>query len=251
LEGELVNPGIYPVEPGETLRQLVARIGGVTPQGYLYGAEFTRESTRIQQQKKLDEYLERLERDLERAITQLSQSTTSAEQAANMQSQVQSQRSLLEKLKRAKATGRVVLEVPPGSNRIADLPDMALEDGDRLLVPPKPSTISVVGSVYSENAFIYRPEKRVTDYLGQAGGPTPDGDDSSIYVLRADGSVISKRQSGWVSLGGFGGETVLPGDAIIVPEKFDKSTTAKNLKDWTQILYQFALGVAGLKVLKD
>ena len=40
------------------------RAGGLAPSAYLFGAEFTRESTRIQQQKNLEESLNRLERDL-------------------------------------------------------------------------------------------------------------------------------------------------------------------------------------------
>jgi protein involved in polysaccharide export with SLBB domain len=50
LEGEFVHAGIYSVQPGETLRDLVRRAGGLTSNAYLYGSEFTRESTRALQQ---------------------------------------------------------------------------------------------------------------------------------------------------------------------------------------------------------
>jgi polysaccharide biosynthesis/export protein len=102
--------------------------------------------------------------------------------------------------------------------------------------------------VYNENTFIYKTEKRVTDYLQQAGGPTKDGDDKNIYIIRADGSVVSKGEAGW--FGGFSSLALSPGDAIIVPEEFDKTSFTKNFKDWTQIFYQFGLGVAGLRVLR-
>jgi hypothetical protein len=36
-----------------------------------------------------------------------------------------------------------------------------------------------------------------------------------------------------------------------VPEDFARTTFTKEAKDWTSILYQFALGAAALKVLKD
>src|SRR5688572_25155186 len=129
-----------------------------------------------------------------------------------------------------------------------DLPDLVLEDGDRFIVPPRPSTVAVLGSVYNQNAFIYRSDYRVADYLDRAGGPTRDADTGSIYVIRADGAVVSERQSGLFSVRG---ERLMPGDAIVVPEQLEKFRWTKELKDWTQILYQFALGVAGLKVLRD
>ena len=131
-----------------------------------------------------------------------------------------------------------------------DLPDLVLEDGDRFVVPSQPSTVSVVGAVYNQNAFIYRPGLRVTEYLTRAGGPTKDADTSSLYVVRADGSVISRRRSGWI-FDRFEGEQLMPGDTIVVPEELKKFSWTKELKDWSQIFYQFALGVAGLKVLRD
>ena len=116
-------------------------------------------------------------------------------------------------------------------------------------MPAAPSTVSVVGTVYNSNAFIYRPEKRLGDYLAQAGGPTKDADNGNLYVIRADGSVISQRQSGYF-FGNVEREKLMPGDTIVVPENLDRFRFSKELKDWSQVFYQFALGVAGIKVLK-
>ena len=110
--------------------------------------------------------------------------------------------------------------------------------------------MSVFGSVYNEGSFIYKPNQRVADYLAQAGGPTRTADARAVYVLRADGSVISRRQSGWM-IGSFDSERLMPGDAIVVPEDFEHTTWTKTLKDWGQILYQFGLGAAAIKVLKN
>jgi polysaccharide export outer membrane protein len=248
LEGEFQTAGVYQIEPGETLRQLLARMGGLTPNAYVYGAEFTRDSTRVQQQERLDESLGRLEVEMQRSGVRRSQGVTALEDAQTLQAEANAQRSLLEKLRTLRATGRIVLEVKPEAKSPKDLPDMVLEDGDRLMVPARPSTVSVFGSVYNQNSYIYRQGKDVSDYLSQAGGPTKDADKSSLYLLRADGSVISKRQSGWFGRG-FSGERMHPGDSIIVPEDLEKLSWTKEVKDWTQIFYQFALGVVGLKVL--
>ena len=248
LEGEINNAGVYTVEPGETLRQLVARIGGLTPNAYLFGAEFTRESTRVMQQKKIDESIDRLARNVERNAAAKSQNVSEREDTASIKAQLDSQRALVARLREVKATGRIVLEINPDKQRLQDLPDLVLEDGDRFYVPSAHSTVSVIGEVYNQNAYIYKPGKRISDYLALAGGPTKDADTGSIYVLRADGSVISKQQSSWLS--GFNGDRLNPGDTVVVPEQLDKTKWVTELKDWTQIVYQLGLGAAAIHVLQ-
>lgn len=248
LEDEFEHPGLYKAEPGETLRQLVVRTGGVTPSAYLFGAVLTRESTRAAQQKSLDEAINRLEGDLQRSLANKAQSglTTDAESLAT---QTAAQQALLGRLRLLKATGRIVLK-PPVDASLQDIPDLPLENGDRLQVPARPATVSVIGSVYNEGSFVYKADQRVADYLAQAGGPIRTADTASVYVLRADGSVISKRQSGWM-MSSFDSGTVMPGDTIVVPEDFERTTWTKTLKDWGQILYQFGLGAAAIRVLKN
>jgi len=251
LEGEFVAPGFYQILPGETLRQLVARVGGFTGNAYLFGSEFTRESTREFQQRRLDEAIDFLEKEIQRTLAASAGGAVEKEDVEGARVRAESQVQLISRLRQARATGRIVLELPTEQPQMKDLPELALEDGDRFIVPSRPSTVAVVGAVYNQNAFIYRTDQRVSDYLTRAGGPTKDADTGSIYVVRADGSVISQRQSSSFFGGGVTGELLTPGDAIIVPEDLQKWRFTKSLKDWTQILYQFALGVAGLKVLKD
>jgi len=250
LEGEFSVPGIYQIMPGETLRQLVVRVGGFSPNAYLYGAEFTREATKEFQQKRLDEAIEQMEREIQRQASSGSASALSKDEVENLKAQSEAQRQLAAKLRQIRASGRIVLELPREQVMIKDFPDMVLDDGDRLFIPAKPSTVSVVGAVFNQNAFIFRQGQRLGDYLSRAGGPTKDADTSSIYVVKADGSVASRRQSGWL-ISGFDSDQLMPGDTIVVPETLDRFRLTKELKDWSQIFYQFALGVAGLKVLKD
>ena len=247
LEGEVAVAGVYQATPGETLRQLIARVGGLSPNAYLFGAQFERESTRILQQKRLDEVVDRMEQEVQRNLS--GKAVLSKEEADTAKTAAEGQLALVQRLRKVRASGRIVLEVPPEQAQLRNLPDLRLEDGDRFFVPAAPSTVSVIGTVYSANAFIYRPEKRMSDYLVQAGGPTKDADTGSLYVLRADGSVLSKRQSGFL-FSRIEREKLMPGDTIVVPENLDRFRFTKELKDWSQVFYQFALGVAGLKVLQ-
>ena len=247
LEGEFITAGVYQVQPGETLRHLIARVGGLTPQAYLYGAEFMRESTREDQQKRLDEYINDLERSIER--TAGAQRGLSGDEAAVERQALEGQRRLLDKLRQMKATGRIVLELKTTADDVSKLPDLVLEDGDRLLVPFKPATVSVIGSVYNSNAFVFKPNKTVSDYMRLSGGPTHSGDKSRSFVIRADGTTLSGRGHNGLFVNSFEQARLMPGDTIVVPENLDKGATLRGFKDWTQIISTFVIGAAAAKVL--
>ena len=247
LEGEFLTAGVYQVQPGETLRHLISRVGGFTPDAYLYGAEFTRESTREDQQKRLDEYINELEKSIERNAS--GQRSLTGDEAVAERQAVDSQRRLLDKLRQMRATGRVVLELKPTADNLKELPDLMLEDGDRLLVPFKPATVNVIGSVYNSNSFIFKPGKTVSDYMRLSGGPTKNGDKGRSFVIRADGTTLSGNGHNALFLNGFEEARLMPGDTIVVPEKLDKGAVLRGFKDWTQIISTFVIGAAAAKVL--
>jgi protein involved in polysaccharide export with SLBB domain len=247
LEGEFITAGVYQVQPGETLRHLISRVGGLTPQAYLYGSEFTRESTREDQQKRLDEYINDLERSIERNTS--GQRSLSGDEAVAERQAVEGQRRLLDKLRQMRATGRIVLELKPTADDVNQLPNLMLEDGDRLLVPFKPATVNVIGSVYNSNAFIFKPNKTVSDYMRLSGGPTKNGDKGRSFVIRADGTTLGGHGHNGLFLNSFEQARLMPGDTIVVPERLDKGVVLRGFKDWTQIISTFVIGAAAAKVL--
>jgi protein involved in polysaccharide export with SLBB domain len=187
--------------------------------------------------------------DIERNLAAKTQAALSKEEVEGAKAQAVGQRALLERLRRAKASGRIVLDLAPEKTQLDDIPEIVLEDGDRFIVPPQASTVSVMGMVYNENAFMHRRGRDVADYLEQAGGPTRDADESRIYILRADGSVQSAQNTSSI-FGGITGQSLMPGDTVIVPELLDKFSLTRELKDWAQIFYQFALGVGAIHLLR-
>lgn len=247
LEGEFKSAGVYQVQPGESLRHLISRVGGLTPQAYLYGAQFTRESAREDQQKRLDQYTDELEKSIERNAS--SQRNLSGEEALTERQTLEGQRRLLDKLRQLKAAGRIVLNLKPNANDLDVLPDLTLEDGDRLLVPFRPATVNVIGSVYNSNSFIFKQGKTVSDYMRLAGGPTRNGDKGRSFIIRADGTTVSSQgHKGWFT-NSFNEARLMPGDSIVVPERLDKGVVLRGFKDWTQIISTFVIGAAAAKVL--
>ena len=119
LEGELATPGVYQVLPGETLRQLVTRVGGVSRNAYVYGSEFTRESVRAEQQKRLEEALDRFAQEIERTAALQGQRALDPADAGRAQVQADSNRRLLDRMRTVEANGRVVLDLNPGAQNAA------------------------------------------------------------------------------------------------------------------------------------
>lgn len=249
VSGEVKQTGVIKLNKGETLRELMSRIGGVTENGYIYATELRRDSIRAAQQAKLDEVADRFERELDSAATQRLRSTTDKENASKVAMEAEQQRRIVQKLRTVKATGRIVLELPGADAQVKNLPDVPLRDGDSVYIPRRPSTIDVLGSVFQQNTFVYRPKRTVSNYVDLAGGVTDGADKSEMYVVRADGTAQSGRNTGWFS--GLGGAALNPGDTVVVPEKIIRGSLMQDLKEWTAIFYQFGLGAAGLKVLKD
>ena len=244
LEGEFVGAGVYSVKPGETLRQLLKRAGGFTPDAYLYASEFTRESTRRVQRQRLNEYADQLEIQAATASAAGNATALNAQDAAAATAAASSAQTSIAQLRRAQPNGRIVLQLKPDSRGVDSVPDLPLEDGDRFVVPRVPATVSVEGEVYSANAFLFKRGERTVDYLKEAGGPDRNADMKHAFVLRADGSVYSQQY------GNIKKATIFPGDTIVIPPQLQRMSIMRNLIDIGTIVSQFGIGIAAINLLK-
>jgi protein involved in polysaccharide export with SLBB domain len=244
IEGEVLRPGEYVLPARSSINDALNVAGGLTSAAYIYGTDFSRESVRVTQQENYERALRDLELEFAKSATTLR--TNTADEAAAQTQRSSATTRLLERLRSLKPTGRVVLQMPPDSRQ---LPDLALEDGDRIYVPARPTTVGVFGSVFNTGSFLWSDGRTMDDYMRLAGGPTKGADETSAFVIRANGSVVSNLQGkGWFSSRSsqFVGLNTQPGDTIFVPEEINKTTFVQGAKDWTQILYQFGLGIAGI-----
>lgn len=255
LEGEVAAPGLYEINPGETLTKLIQRVGGVTGQAYLYGMEMDRASVRKQQQENLDMLIRRLEAQQQSQILFLMANRSSADAASQsmlMQQQQQLAQRRLETLRQLKSNGRITLELKPAALTMANLPELPLEDGDRIYVPAVPGFVSAVGAINNENVFIYKPGRTVKEII-KIAGLREEAESDEVFVLRADGSIVNKTSMGVFS--SLNNLELMPGDTIVVPEKLDRENTRnfvmRQLKDVSQILSQFGLGIAAIKAIKN
>ncbi|MFQ5543335.1 MAG: SLBB domain-containing protein [Nitrospiria bacterium] len=248
IEGEVRFPGTYTSKKGERLSSLIERAGGFTENAFLKGSVFTRESVQTLQQMRINQSIDRLEQQL------LSQSATTIEAAltpeavAQHQASIGQRKALLAKLRTAKAIGRVAITLDQLESFADTQSDLVLEEGDHLSIPERPQQVQVIGAVYNQNAFIYDQKATVSQYLKISGGMTQDADPKALYVLKVDGTAISRKMMRRFWGNGLMSLRLDPGDTIVVPESIEKIAWLREVKDFTQILYQMAV-TAGVLIV--
>ncbi len=251
LKGEVRFPGVYSVVRGEKLSSVIERAGGYTDKAYLRGAKFTRRSVREMQQKRMDEIVAKSEKDILQKQAALASLSSSKEELEATKTALDSLLKSLERMKNLKAEGRVVMRLSSLAEIRQSSYDLALEGGDELDIPPRPGVVSVLGHVYNPTSFIYLEGQDVDRYLQKSGGPVNDAETSEMYIIRADGTVFSRQQSSfgiqwsdesrrW-SIGSFLSSPLEAGDTLVVPQKLERISWMREIKDITQILANVAL----------
>ncbi|WP_303290687.1 SLBB domain-containing protein [Marinobacter sp. SS5-14b] len=236
LAGEVRYPGEYTFRDGETLKDVLQRAGGLTSNAFPRGAVFTREKLRQLEAQRLREAEERLQGDL--LGVQLQGDGVGGQNAERAQ-QVED---LLEEVQNSRPVGRMVIDLASVLGN-ENYQTIRLQDGDRLTVPTIPQAVTVFGEVQFPTSHLHQPGLTVDDYLERSGGPTRQADESRVYVVKADGSVMLPERSRW-----FGGRSqqLEPGDTVIMPIDVDRLNQLELWTNVSQIVYQMALGAAAV-----
>ncbi len=232
LEGEVNRPGNYFVAPNTPLSQVIEQAGGLTSRAYVYGSKLTRVTVREQQRQGYADALGQLETMLASAPLSADQSIAAGEREA----QLRAANALLERLRKTEPDGRLVLDLPYTATTLPG--DLLLENNDSIVIPPRIDTVGVFGAVYRPASFLLpnRPIK-VSEYIERAGGSTRFADKRNIFIVRANGDVVTRRKGALSAV-------VHPGDVVFVPVKAQSSSFWAKLRDITQVVFQLGLGAA-------
>jgi protein involved in polysaccharide export with SLBB domain len=237
LQGEVVFPGTYTFQRGETIQDLIERAGGLTQFAYAQGAVFSRESLRRQEEERLKLLNLQLKQEIGNLALRRQNSsatyTTSPTEAM----------AIADELASTEAIGRLVINLPEALAGNANA-DIIVEKGDKLYVPARQPIISVMGEVQFSSNHTFTPGMNIEDYISSAGGTKKQADTDRIYVVRADGSVMLPNNSFWFSRKS---NPLEPGDTIIVPLDTDYLDGLSTLTSATQILYQIGVAWSAVK----
>jgi protein involved in polysaccharide export with SLBB domain len=240
LQGEVRFPGRYPIRRGETLKSVLERAGGLTSLAFPGGTVFTREELKIREQEQVDRLVSRLQSDLASAALQGAQ----ANQGQATQALAVGQ-SLLDQLRNSRAVGRLVIDLQ-GIERaeLGSAQDVTLRDGDLLIIPKIKQEVTVLGEVQNATSHLFRADLTRDDYIGLSGGATRKADKRRIYVVRADGSVVSGEGSAWFRRSAQ--VTMRPGDTVVIPLDTERMPQLPLWQAVTQIIYNLAIAAAAV-----
>jgi protein involved in polysaccharide export with SLBB domain len=230
VSGEVQHPATYGIEPGERLSSLLARSNGFTSEAFPYGAVLLRQEVRDVEMKSHLELLSRLkaEEGYLKALPEGDPDQKEAKLTAIAQTDT-----TLQQLEATPPVGRMVIHIPSDIRRLAKTPaDIQLRDGDVLIIPKKTNYVVVSGQVYNPTAVSYIPGRSAKWFLSQSGGLTQIADRSAVFVVRADGSVLSSKNNSGFWMGDPLSAVLKPGDSIVVPEKAPKIAT----RNWAPLL---------------
>jgi polysaccharide export outer membrane protein len=248
LNGELRHPGRYPIHHGETLSSVLRRAGGFTDIAFDEGAVFTREELRQREKDQLEILSNRLQSDL--AALSLEAVSTSAVTnggggGAGAGQALAIGQQLIQQLRSTKPVGRLVVDVDKVMNGRPGGPgDVLLRNGDVLLIPKKTQEVTVLGEVQGPTSHIYRVGLSRNDYIAASGGTTQKADRKRIYIVRANGDVVTGGRSGWFRRSQ--AVEVRPGDTIVVPLDTERVAPLPLWTSVTTIIYNLAIALLAI-----
>jgi protein involved in polysaccharide export with SLBB domain len=120
------------------------------------------------------------------------------------------------------------------------LDDVLLKDGDKLAIPKKTQEITILGEVQSQTSHVFEPGLTRDDYIAKSGGTTQKADRKRIYVVRANGDVLSGSGTGWFRRSH--SVEIRPGDTIVVPLDTERVRALPLWQAVTTIVYNLAIG---------
>jgi protein involved in polysaccharide export with SLBB domain len=247
LAGEVRFPGRYPIHQGETLYSVLQRAGGLTDIAFAEGAVFIREDLRKREKEQIELLSNRLQTDLAalslQAVASSAVTANSGGAAGASQALVVGQQ-LLAQLRDAEPVGRLVIDVDQVLGHQGSPGDVLLKDGDRLLVPKRTQEVTILGEVQSPTSHIYRDNLTREDYIALSGGMTQRADRKRIYVVRANGDVISGSRAGWFRKSR--NLNMRPGDTIVVPLDTERINALPVWQAVTTIIYNLAVAVLAI-----
>jgi protein involved in polysaccharide export with SLBB domain len=197
LSGEFLIPGDYAFSQTETLAEIIVQAGGVSDTAYPLGAVLERKSIRAQEKESNNI----LASQLEASVLTLAQSDIDG-----VGEQIKAVLGFAQQLRNLPTKGRMTINIMDTND------GFYLQDGDKLMLPRRPSHVSVIGAVQRTTVASYSSNKTYKDYIFAAGGLTKMADIRKAYLLLPNGESRLLDD-----------HTVIPvGSVVVIPPKIDK-----------------------------
>jgi polysaccharide export outer membrane protein len=236
ISGEVRFPGTYLIRPGETIKEVLSRAGGLDTQAFVNGAIFTRQTIADLESERAKEFAQTVRRDYASSILTEEVNSTTFEEILLMTTQ----------LEKFEGQGRLLIDLNEALTG-EDSANITLMDGDKLFVPKLSNTITIVGEVRRQGSHSFQQSLDINDYLALSAGLTKRADDAAMYIVKANGAVVIPN----TSLTSFtqADANLQAGDTIVVPVDAQYKDSIPFWRDVTQIIYQGTVAIAAIASL--
>jgi polysaccharide biosynthesis/export protein len=248
LAGEVRFPGKYPIRQGETLYSVLQRAGGLTDAAFTRGAVFIREELKKREKDQLELLAKRLQSDLAALSLEAVASGAAAggSGGGNATQGLAVGEQLMSQLRNTQPVGRLVIDIgsvlkgPAGASG-----DVLLRDGDKLLVPKISQEVTILGEVQAPTSHVFEPGLSRDGYIARSGGVTQKADRKRIYVVQANGGVVTAARTGWFRRSQQ--IEIQPGDTIVVPLDTERINALPLWQAVTSIIYNLAVALLAVR----
>ena len=201
-QGAIRGASRFPVRRNTRLHEVMSYIAVEPGRANLEGLYIKRKSVAVRQKKAIEDALRRLEQNAYTATSASSDEAQIRSKEAEMLS------NFISRAKEVQPEGVVVVGTK------GNIADLALEDGDVIVIPEKTDVVLISGEVMMPQAIVWNKDKDMDDYIKGAGGFSNRADESNLIVVHPSGEVVPRAKE------------VLPGDQVLVLPRVE----SKNLQ---------------------
>ncbi|WP_160122213.1 polysaccharide biosynthesis/export family protein [Rhodovarius lipocyclicus] len=224
IEGSRIGPSVLVADRDTQLCSLLDYVAVDPALANTQGVFLLRQRVAAQQQRTMEEALDRLERQLFLATSP----TTGVSQIRSAEAQLVGQ--YIQRARRTRPDGLVVVMDSTGH-----CAPVRLEDGDVIVIPERSQTVLVSGEVNAPRAILWQQNLSPADYIRQAGGLSPRGNASSLMIRRASGELVLDAS-----------QQPRPGDELIALPYLDRRVL-QLFTDFSSIVFQLAYAARSLQ----
>lgn len=239
--GQVRYPGTYNILRGERLSSVLMRAGGLTSTAYPYGTVFLRKSIAQMETSARQREAKQLEDMLIVAMTRVS---TDSQMEATSFTALQG---YINQLKVEPGLGRMTVTADPAKLAANPKNDPVMEAGDKVIIPERPYTVSVMGEVLQPTSVPYKQDRSASGYIKMAGGFSQMADDDEVFVVLPNGSAY-RADRGWFS---FGSRDIPPGSSVYVGRDISGYDLRQGVIDVTKIFSQMATSLAAIAAISN
>ncbi|QHF45364.1 hypothetical protein PspS35_16790 [Pseudomonas sp. S35] len=204
VSGEVRSAGAMPLQPEARLLDVITA-SQPDAQGYWLGAAWLRQPLLAQQTRLKAGVLFDLE-SLRRAAL-----------AAGREGRAHAAAQLYQQVQALPVTGREVAMLDPVAVEAGFAPNPLVTDGDRLIYPPRPERVQVLGAVAEPCSLAFQPLRLAQDYL-RACPSSAQADTDYLWLIQPDGHVTRLGTAPWNHEEG---NPPAPGSTLLVPIRND------------------------------